>query len=177
MVNNNKRNIDFGKILLIAFCALLVILIFKTFLIPAVLGMTSGLLRLVDMYKLLEMPYLFFGTALFIFITWYVFSILCNLTYRLFKFVMTTSIYKEEKENDSEGEIREGAYCTQCGKHIKKEEWKHKDGHIEKYFFGLLERDIWESYSCSDKCWKKFVKDKYKDETGKNLNTSKGKNK
>ena len=156
-----------GKVSLVVFCALLIILIFKNFLIPAVLGMVDLLLGLVGLYKLLEMPYLFFGSALFLFISWYIFNIFCNFTYWLIKFVMTTSIYKTEKEKDSEGEIREGAYCTQCGKHIQKGEWKHREGHIEKYFFGLLERDIWCSYFCSDKCWKKFVNDSYKDKKKK----------
>ncbi len=157
-MKNNKQKIDIGKLALIVFSLLLVILIFKTFLIPAVLGMLGILLKLVDLYKLLEMPYLFFGSALFLFISWYFFNILCNITYRLFKFAMTTSIYTSKKENDSEEEIREGAYCTQCGKHIEEGEWQQRDGHLEKYFFGLLEKDVWERYFCSDKCYRKFVR-------------------
>lgn len=157
-----KKTINWGNLALVIACLLIAILIFKTFLIPIVLGILNRLLKLIDLYKLLEMPYLFFGSALFLFISWYIFSALCNITYRLFNFAMTTSIYSSKKENDSKEEIREGAYCTQCGKHIEKEEWKHRDGHIEKYFFGLLEKNIWDSYTCSDKCWKKFVNTSYK---------------
>ncbi len=154
----DTKRIDIGRLMLIVFSLLLVILIFQAFLIPIVLGMVKSLLRLVELYKLLEMPYLFFGSALFLFISWCIFSALCNITYRLFKFAMTTSIYSSEKKDNSKEEIRDGAYCTQCGKHIKEGEWKCRDGHIEKYFFRLLEKDIWDSYFCSDKCWKKFVK-------------------
>ncbi len=169
-----KRNIDFGKVALIVFSALLVIQIFKIFLIPMVLSMVNILLKLVDLYKLLEMPYLFFGSALFLFMVWYFFNAFCSITYRLFKFVITTSIYKTEKENDSKGEIREGAYCTQCGKHIEEGEWQQRDGRLERYFFGLLERDIWERYFCSDKCYRKFVRTLDKD---KKIKSKKGKNK
>ena len=98
---NKKRKIDWGKVALIVFCGLLVYLIFKIFLIPAVLGMIGILLKLVDLYKLLEMPYLFFGSALFLFISWYFFNIFCNITYRLIKFVFTTSIYSSDKGNNT----------------------------------------------------------------------------
>ncbi len=161
-MGNNKKQIDWGKVALMIFCALLIILIFKTFLIPAVKGMIGILLGLVELYKQLEMPYLFFGSALFLFISWYIFSAICNITYFLIKYVFTTSVYSSEEKNNSKEEIREGSYCTQCGKHIRREDWKHRDGHIEKYFFGLLEKNIWDSYSCSDKCWKKFVRTSYK---------------
>lgn len=166
-MEKNKKQIDIGKILLIIFSALLVILILKTFLIPMSFSMVGILLGLVELYKLLEMPYLFFGTALFLYCIWYLFVGFVNLAYRLIKFIATTSIYKTKKEKDPEGEIREGAYCTQCGKHIKEGKWQQRDGHLEKYFFGLLEKDIWERYFCSDKCYRKFVRTSEKDEKDK----------
>ena len=157
-MDKKKRKIDLVKVALIIFCALLIVLIFKTFLIPMVLSMINILLKLVDLYKLLEMPYLFFGSAFFLILVWYIFSAICNITYELIEFVMTTNIYSSEKKNDSGEEIRDGAYCTQCGKHIEKDEWIHRDGIRVYYFFHLLKRNIWESYFCSNKCWKKFVR-------------------
>lgn len=91
-------NIKLDKLLLVIFCLLLSILIFKTFLIPMVLSMVSILLKLVDLYKLLEMPYLFFGSAFFLFMVWYLFNLLCNIIYKLFKFAVTTQIYKSEDQ-------------------------------------------------------------------------------
>ena len=92
--NNLRDNIKWDKLLLIIFSLLIVILIFKTFLIPMVLSMLNIFLKLLKLYKLLEMPYLFFGSALFLFMVYYLFNILCNITYRLFMFAMTTSIYE-----------------------------------------------------------------------------------
>ncbi len=168
-MKDKKKQIDWGKVGLMVFCALLVILIFRSFLIPAVLGMVGILLKLVVLYKSLEMPYLFFGSVFFLFISWYFFNIFCNFTYRLIKFVFTTSVYKIEKKNDSKGEIREGAYCTQCGKYIPEGEHFSREGHIIRSFFGLFEKDNWEHYFCSDKCDRKFCKSyKIKSKKGKN---------
>ena len=94
----NWKKIKWDKLLLVIFCLLLTIIIFKTFLAPMVLSMARILLKLVDLYKLLEMPYLFFGSALFLFMVWSLFKIFCNITYWLFKFAMTTSMYSSNKE-------------------------------------------------------------------------------
>lgn len=100
-----KRKIRWDKIrwdnlVLVIFCLLLTIIIFKTFLIPMFLSMINILLKLVELYKLLEMPYLFFGSALFLFIVWYLFKIICNITYKLFKFAVTTSVYSSHKARE-----------------------------------------------------------------------------
>jgi len=95
-MNKFLKRINWANLLLIIFCLLLIILLFKTFLIPMVMSMINILLKLVDLYKLLEMPYLFFGSAFFLVFVWYIFSALCDITYRLFKFAMTTSIYTSQ---------------------------------------------------------------------------------
>ena len=157
------REIDWVKVALMSLSILLVILIFKSFLIPMALGMINILLELVNLYKLLEMPYLFFGSALFLFIFWYFFTIFCNITCRLIKFVMTNSIHKPESKIQKEKpvqEVREGSYCTQCGKYIPKGEYISRDGVVIYYFFRLFKKYVWEHYFCSLKCGRKFWKDK-----------------
>ena len=61
-----------------------------------------------------------------------------------------------QKKNYSKKEIREGAYCTQCGKYIPKGEHFSREGHITISFFRLFEKNNWEHYFCSDKCDRKF---------------------
>ena len=92
-----KGEINLDKLLLVLFSLLAVVLIFKILLIPMALSMVNILLKLVDLYKLLEVPYLFFGSALFLFVVWYFFNILCGITYTLFKFAVTTSVYESQK--------------------------------------------------------------------------------
>jgi len=105
------KQIKWNKLTLVIFSLLGIIFIFKAFLIPVVSSMLGILLSLIDLYKLLEMPYLFFGSALFLFIGWYFFIIFCNISYRLFKFAMTTSIYSKVK-----GE-KNGKEITKSNKH------------------------------------------------------------
>jgi len=97
-MGNKKRKINFRNVTLMIFSVFLIFLIFKTFLIPLALGMINILLKLYDLYKLLEMPYLFFGSALFLFMGWYLFRIFCNITYKLFEFLVTTSLYDSQKK-------------------------------------------------------------------------------
>ena len=98
IIKDRVRKIKWDKLSLVMFSLLIVILIFKTFLIPMVMSIVNILLKLVDLYKLLEMPYLFFGSALFLFMGWYIFNIFCNITYWLLKFALTTSVYDSQKK-------------------------------------------------------------------------------
>ena len=54
-----------------------------TFLVPAVMGMLNSFLLLVEMLKLLEMPYLFFGSLAFLFISFYVFNAVTIILIRI----------------------------------------------------------------------------------------------
>ena len=103
-INMNKilKRIKWDKLVLVIFCLLVLVFLFKVFLIPMVLSMVKILLKLVDLYKLLEMPYLFFGSALFLFMVWYIFNAICNIAYQLFKFTMTTSKYDSQNRSNAQ---------------------------------------------------------------------------
>ena len=98
MTKQKKRKIDWGKAALMIFSFLMIIIIFKIFLIPMVLSMANILQNLIILYKLLAMPYLFFGSLCFLFIIWYFFTMVCKITYWLFEFVVTTNIIMKEKK-------------------------------------------------------------------------------
>ena len=87
------KKVKWVNLLLIIFCSGLIVGLFKTFLIPGAFAMVNILLKLIDLYKLLEMPYLFFGSAFFLCLSWYVFTAVCNVIFRLFQFVITTKVY------------------------------------------------------------------------------------
>ena len=75
-----------------------------------------------------------------------------------------------------EKEVREGAYCTQCGKYIPEGEWYSRDGERVRYFFGF-KRDEWYYYFCSEECDKKFWKKKTSTIKPKSINVENEKNK
>jgi len=97
-----KKEFDLKNIVLAVLSLGLVIIIFQHLLIPIVLNIMKIFISLISLLKLLEMPYLFFGGVLILFILWHIFGAICNITIMLIKFIINTNLYKKQKKKERE---------------------------------------------------------------------------
>ncbi len=78
-------------------CIWFLLWLYLVIIIPAVLNMVDILLSLVELYKLLEMTDVFFGSAFFLVVSWVILNAIINVTIVIFRFVVKLKLYKEDK--------------------------------------------------------------------------------